>query len=90
MQLTLSHPVLLYRDGCAKCRLLSWLMVAASLGAITRLPVSSPLAGEIVQAVPAARGKLVWLDGATLVTGWQVIPSALWHLLRGIVHNGVR
>jgi hypothetical protein len=70
--------VLLYRDTCGRCRLLSRLAVAASLGRLARWPLASPRAEAILRRVPAARGKLVLVDGERLVTGWRVIPAALW------------
>jgi hypothetical protein len=81
------RPVILYRDTCGKCRLLSRLAVAASLGRLSRLPLSSPRAAAILHSVPAARGKLVLLDGDSLVTGWRVIPAALWRIQRRVVRH---
>ena len=72
--------VLLYRDTCGKCRLLSRLAVAASLGRLARLPLSSPGAAALLRRAPMARGKLVLIDGERLVTGWRVIPAALWRV----------
>jgi hypothetical protein len=82
-------PLLLYRDSCAKCRFLSRLAVAVSLGAIERVPASSAVAGAITQQVPAAQGKLVLLDGARLVIGRRVFAAVPWCRLRRMMGHGV-
>lgn len=69
--------ILLYRDTCARCRLLSRLAITASLGALVRVPLSSPLGTRVLQDVPAARGNLVLLRDRRMVVGWRVIPVVL-------------
>jgi hypothetical protein len=72
-----SVTILLYRDTCARCRLLSRLAVSASLGALVRVPLASPLGARILQDVPATRGNLVLMRDRRMVIGWRVIPGVL-------------
>lgn len=82
------RPLLLYRHTCGKCRLLSRLAVAATQGSIARASIASPLGCEILRQTPAARDKLLLLDGDELVIGWRVIRSVLRHSAQRLVRHG--
>jgi hypothetical protein len=72
-----SFPVILYRARCPRCRFLSRLLVAISLGMLRRIPVDSAAAHEIYDRYGIERGKLALLYRQRLRTGRFIVLS-LW------------
>lgn len=60
---------LLYRSRCAKCRLLSALVVFASFGLVRRIPLESAEARRLAAQWGIERGKLALLVGHRLLLG---------------------
>lgn len=79
--LTSRPALLLYRHTCWKCRVLSRMIVAMSLAAIDRAPITSAQADVVLRAHPDSKGKLALVRGSRIVTGWWVAPAAIWCLL---------
>ncbi len=57
--MALDRPVLLYRQTCWKCRLLSRVALGLSLGGVKLIPLESKLADDLYDRVPESRGKAV-------------------------------
>ena len=68
--------LLLYRDTCPKCRLLSRLAVLLAMGGIDRVPLSSPRARLLTAGDPQRRGQLTLVGRSGRATGWGVLPAA--------------
>lgn len=66
-------PLLIYRDTCAKCRLLSLIAVVLLLGRIKRLANSSNTAAALYRQHGAVRAKLAMYYRHRLVTGPPVV-----------------
>ena len=79
-------PVLFYADRCGKCRILSWIVIKASLHLIQRIPMDSAAALDFYQQHPEARGQLVLFHPRfaekKLAIGPWVYPLVPWVILR--------
>jgi hypothetical protein len=75
---TSNRAVLLYRDTCPKCRVLSRLAVLLSFNTIERIPLGSPRAAQITGLPSELRRKLTLIcRNGRSATGWHVVPTAL-------------
>jgi hypothetical protein len=72
----MTRPVLLYAGRCPRCRFLSRLIVALSLGMIERVPLDRAEAERFYYVEhPDARGRPALVDGDRMVWGWPVVPA---------------
>lgn len=74
-------PILLYRGTCAKCRLISRLVVGLSLGLVRRVPVLSPEARDLYDAYFIKSGKLALVGKGRMFTDaravLEIVPMVL-------------
>lgn len=79
-------PLLFYAARCGKCRILSQIVVWASLQQIERIPIEAEAATELYQLSPEAQGKLVLFhagfQGGKIVIGSWVYPLVPWTVLK--------
>lgn len=75
---TSARPLLLYRATCPKCRLLSALVVAVSLGWVLRVPAQSSYAARLYARFGQSPGGLALIYGGAYHAG-RTMP--LWTLL---------
>jgi hypothetical protein len=73
--MTTRSVILLYRATCAKCRVLSLMLVWLSLGWVRRLPLMSPEAAALYEAHSLQRGKLAVIGYGRIFTGWRAFPG---------------
>jgi hypothetical protein len=67
--------ILLYRATCAKCRILSLVVVWLSLKWVERVPISSPRANALYEAHDLQPGKLALIGYQRIFLGWHVFPG---------------
>jgi predicted DCC family thiol-disulfide oxidoreductase YuxK len=65
--------VLLYAGACPKCRAVSRILIALSLGTMRRVPMEREEAHAFYDARPEARGRPALVAGEELTYGWPVV-----------------
>jgi hypothetical protein len=70
---TARQPVLVFRGGCAKCRVLSRLAVLLSIGLLRRVAHDSPEGQALQHALGLTRVKLTLVTHEKVVRGWRVL-----------------
>lgn len=88
------RPLLLYAGSCPKCRFLSWLVVALSLGVVRRVPLERPEWKRFYEVDhPEARGYPVLFRRGRPVLGARVfwmVPVVLIETWVGLVAAALR
>ena len=75
--------VLVYAGRCPKCRFLSRVIVALSLGSIVREPLDRAEAERFYYLEhPEARGLPALITDGELAFGWSVVPATFRALAR--------
>ncbi len=72
-----ARAILLYRATCAKCRVISLALVWLSLGAVRRVPLSSPVARELCDEHRLQRGKFALITDQRTFEGWHAVSRLL-------------
>lgn len=86
IMLTVQKPILFYASCCGKCRVLSQIVVSASLHQIERTPIESDTAEKFYQTHPEARQKLVlfhptFAEGKFAIGAW-VYAAVPWTICK--------
>lgn len=68
--------LLVYREGCTKCRALSRIVAALSLGAVARVAQSSPMAATLLHGAPS-RARLLLFEGKERLHGRRALGAVL-------------
>lgn len=94
---TAQKPILFYASRCGKCRVLSQIVVSASLHQIERTPIESDTAEELYQTHPEARQKLVlfhpaFTEGKLAIGAWvyAAVPWTICKIWGAIVLTKLR
>ena len=70
------RPLLFYAATCAKCRILSRVLVIATMGVLQREPLDGPTARAWYAGHPEGRGRLMLVRGdQSVVLGRWVYPA---------------
>jgi hypothetical protein len=68
------HPKLYYRATCGRCRVISAILTALSLGVVQRLPLSSREALELIAAESLKDGRPALFFRGRFTSGFWLLP----------------
>jgi predicted DCC family thiol-disulfide oxidoreductase YuxK len=69
--------VLLYRSTCKRCRILSGLVIALSLGIVRRIPNNSNEAKHLIKVHQLNSSRVILIEGSRVHNGFHAIIVAL-------------
>ena len=82
----LNKAILLYRDTCKKCLILSRLVIILSLGCVRRIPNNSPEALRLLNTYQVDASKVILIEGGKVYSGFRSIIA----VLKAMQHKPVR
>lgn len=84
---SLTHKsILLYRDTCIKCRILSYLVLLMSIGTVKRIPIDSEVARKLLKAHQLSASKAILVENGKVYHGTAMIIA----VFKAIQHNVIK